>query len=49
MAAVAAAKETMTVDMDEEKGEKDKVKEFPFSTQVRFVLERENKFFLGMT
>ena len=36
--------ETMTTWREEEEGEKGKVKEFPFSKQVGFVLERKNKF-----
>ena len=44
---VAAVKEVTTIEMEEEEGGKRKVKEFPFSEQVGFVLERKNKFSFG--
>ena len=36
------------MEIEEEEDKKGKVKEFPLSKQVGVVLERENKFILGM-
>ena len=41
-----ASSAVVTTLREEEECEKGKVKEFPFSKQVGFVFERENKFFL---
>ena len=46
VATVATPVMTM-VKMEEEEDKKGKVKGFPLSKQVRFVLERETNFFLG--
>ena len=38
----------LTMEREEEEDKKGKMKKSPFSKQVGFVLERENKFFFGM-